>query len=257
MHLSIVANHRGRAVWRIVLAALAFTLVGTYPATVRADTVVVPNGLAATEGNAALGPWPSGDYRNEDFISASQFPGTVLITGIYLRPADTQTSAATVSFADHRIYFSTTTRAISNMSSTFDDNLGPDNTLVYSGPLTISTLNQPGPGNTRQFDLYFPLTTPYLYDPSQGNLLIDSQVTGSTGADLTQDFEVGDPNVRTLFAQGSADAATGTLADELHVTEFQFQATPEPSTVALFASGILALLAVRARTNRCAIRTPD
>jgi hypothetical protein len=67
-----------------------------------------------------------------------------------------------------------------------------------------------------------------------------------------QDFEVGDPAVRTLFALGSANAATGTLSDELHVTEFQFQpaTVPEPSSVVLVAMGTLTMLAMGSRRRR-------
>ena len=53
---------------------------------------------------------------------------------------------------------------------TFADNLGADNTLVFNGTLNWATGNLPGPGNTRQFDIVFPCTTPFLYDPAAGNL---------------------------------------------------------------------------------------
>jgi hypothetical protein len=211
-----------------------------------ADSIVVPNGLDTTDGNDGLGPWPSGDYRNQDFISSSQFNAPIRITAIYLRPDITQPSPATVSFTNHQIFFSTTSRAISAMSMTFADNIGPDNTLVSSGPLTVSTLNQPGPGTARLFDIFFPLATPYLYNPSLGNLLIDSHVTGSTGAAITQDFESGNLAVKTLFFAGAADATTGSfLSNNLfHVIRFDFQVVPEPSSLAFLAVAALAAIAI-------------
>jgi hypothetical protein len=43
--------------------------------------------------------------------------------------------------------------------------------LVFDGTANVTTGNLPGPGNTRQFDVVFPFTTPFLYDPATGNLI--------------------------------------------------------------------------------------
>ncbi len=72
-----------------------------------------------------------------------------------------------------QIHASTTNRSATGLSTTFAENLGTNNTLVFSGPLTWTTANLPGLGNTRQFDYVFPFTTPFLYDPAAGNLLLD------------------------------------------------------------------------------------
>jgi len=81
------------------------------------------------------------------------------------------------------IYASTTTRSVAGLSATFAENIGADNTLVLSGTLNWATGNVPGPGNTLQFDMVFPFTTPFLYDPAAGNLLLDIHLSGNVTAD--------------------------------------------------------------------------
>src|SRR6185369_3133376 len=96
------------------------------------------------------------------------------------------------------------------LSTTFADNIGLNNTLVLSGTITLVTANLPGLGNTKQFDIVFPFTTPFLYNHSAGNLLIDVQISASSGTNsIVRDTHSGDTNVGFIFAAGSATAQTG------------------------------------------------
>jgi cell wall-associated NlpC family hydrolase len=72
-----------------------------------------------------------------------------------------------------QITLSTTSSGPNSLSSTFANNIGPDETLVYSGPLTLSTNSTSSNGTTADFDITIPLQTPFFYDPSKGNLLFD------------------------------------------------------------------------------------
>ena len=109
-----------------------------------------------------------------------------------------------------RLYASTTSRSVAGMSTTFSQNIGTNNTLVFDGTVALSTQNLPGPGNTRQFDIVYPFTTPFLYDPAAGNLLVEFQ-TSNSGAAIQWDAFTNDPSVRTVLAFGSATAPTGTI----------------------------------------------
>src|SRR5262249_37249225 len=154
---------------------------------------------------------------------ASQFAalgGPVLITGAVLRPDASQVGSGSQTFADITIFLSTTSRSAATLSSTFADNLGPDNTMVFSGPLTISTADLPGPGGTKPFDIMFPFTTPFVYDPRAGNLLSDSQITDASSPGLVLDFVSNNPAAGAVAALGSATAATGTVQPIGAVTEY-------------------------------------
>src|SRR6185503_12340407 len=78
-----------------------------------------------------------------------------------------------------RINASTTSRSVAGLSTTFAENLGTNNTLVFDGTVNVATGNLPGPGNTRQFDVVFPFTTPFPYDPATGNLVLDIQFSAN------------------------------------------------------------------------------
>ena len=60
---------------------------------------------------------------------------------------------------------STTSKDWNNLSATFASNIGPDNQTVFSGNLAQSW--------SFPKTMTITLTTPFLYDPSKGNLLMD------------------------------------------------------------------------------------
>jgi hypothetical protein len=110
------------------------------------------------------------------------------------------------------------------VSTTFAENLGTNNTLVFDGTVTVTTGNLPGPGNTRQFDYVFPFTTPFLYDPAAGNLVLDLQIEAS-GSALTFDTVSGDPAIGRAFNGASSSATTGDIRFS-HPTQFTFEPPP-------------------------------
>jgi hypothetical protein len=183
---------------------------------------------------------------------ASQFAalsGPVLISGAVLRPDASQMGPGSQTFADIEIFLSTTSRSAATLSPTFADNLGSDNALVFSGPLTISTADLPGSGGTKQFDIVFPFTTPFFYDPHAGNLLSDSQITGASSPGIVLDFVSNDPAAGAVAALGSSTAATGTVMPIGAVTEYLVQSVPEPSSLVLAGLGTLVLLAFDRRPS--------
>jgi hypothetical protein len=150
---------------------------------------------------------------------------------------------------DLRIYASTTTQSVAGLSRTFADNIGPDHTLVFSGPLTLLTANLPGPGNTRQFDIAFSFTTPFRYDPRAGNLLIEFQTFSVSGVQVQRDLVSGDPSVNVVAAP-SPTATTGNVAGYGLVAQLTFQPVPEPGTLMLVGIGTAGLIGSRWRWRK-------
>ena len=193
----------------------------------RAQVIVVPNALATNDGNGS-GTSPEGpaSARWLHIHDASQFgalSGPSFLTQFAYRPDRVLGQSGPRSLT-LRIYASTTSRSVDGISTTFAENLGPDNTLVFDGTVNVTTANLPGPGNTRQFDYVFPFTTPFLYDPADGNLVLDLQIE-SSGSAVTFDTVLGDPAIGRVGI-GSSTATTGDIRAS-HVTQFTFEPPPQ------------------------------
>ena len=70
----------------------------------------------------------------------------------------------------------------------------------------------------------FPFTTPFLYDPAAGNLVLDLQIEAN-GSAITFDTVSGNPAIGRVFNFGSSTATTGDLRAS-HVTQFTFEPPP-------------------------------
>jgi hypothetical protein len=125
----------------------------------------------------------------------------------------------------YKIFVSTTSGPASEFSTSFSDNIGADNTLVFDGIVTQTTANQSGPGNTRQFDYVFSLTTPFLYDPTAGSLVLDLQIAGGSGEAVRVDSVANSPVAKCAVGPGSATATSGIFA-EAPVARLTFEPAP-------------------------------
>ncbi len=177
-----------------------------------AQIIVVPNTLATNDGNTSITSPTGGptSVREMKIFDASQFgalSGPSFLTQFAYRP-DTIPGPSGPRSLTLQIYASTTSRSVAEISTTFAENLGADNTLVFSGTLNLTTQNLPGPGNTRQFDYVFPFSTPFLYDPAAGNLLLDVQFSGN-GLAFSLDTEAGNPALGEIINTSSSSATTG------------------------------------------------
>ena len=228
--ISLVETKRTK-VRRVGFAFLLAAFLGSCATTeLRAQAIVVPNAQATNDGNGS-GTTVSGgptSVRAMRIFDASQFAalsGPSLLTQFAWRP-DRILGQSGPRSVNLRIYASTTTRSVAGLSMTFADNLGADNTLVFNGTLNWTTGNLPGPGNTRQFDIVFPCTTPFLYDPAAGNLLLDTQLSGN-GQSITLDTVEGNPTAREIVNTTSSNGVTADfVAPFVQVTQFTFQPPP-------------------------------
>jgi hypothetical protein len=131
------------------------------------------------------------------------------------------------------------------LSSNLASNLGADATTVYGvagvgSPLAISSAGSVT-GNPAPFDITVQLTTPFHYDPSKGNLLLQIQnysgAASPTGIELDGVFATGDSVSRALNL-GSATATTATTVDTTGVVT-EFVAVPEANATTLMVLGVI------------------
>ena len=173
-------NLKQRVVFTAVVCLLATSLAATFAP---AQSVVVPRVLQAVEGTSnSCFPFDLGDYflnsqRYQQVYAASEFGdagGPIRITALAFRP-DTNmwASAFAGSLPRVQINFSTTAVNPGKLSLFFAENVGPDETVVFTGPLALSSSFTGPAEGPKDFDIRIPLTTPFLYDPKSGNLLMD------------------------------------------------------------------------------------
>ena len=120
-------------VFAFLLAALLGRVSRLTPCSGRRRT----HAQATKDGNT-LATTPSGPVRFMQIHDASQFSalaGPSLLTQFAWRPDETlgQSGPKSVTL---QIYASTTSRSVAGLSTTFADNLGTNNTLVFDGTLT-------------------------------------------------------------------------------------------------------------------------
>ena len=225
-------------------------------------TAVAPNETANVEGNAdnaypfALSPQTGPDsMRYMQVYNASQFASIGsggFITQIIFRP-DAGTQPFSFTLSDIQINLSTTQASADHfISSTFADNVGSDDTIVYArGPLTLSSAATGPAGGPKDFDILINLTTPFFYNPQMGNLLLDVRNFSGTagvlvGFDAQQDPMFVPPpydGVSRLYTLGgNVNSASADAGDSLGLVT-GFNIVPEPGSVALLLAGGAILLA--------------
>jgi hypothetical protein len=250
-----------------LMLAVAFSINLLLSAPADATLVTVPAG-AGSNGNAFQGELlnlltePNGARFQVDYAASlfSSISGPSYITSFSYR-ADMNVSAFSISIPNIIIQLSTTQVPDDGLSNTFANNVGPDVMTAYSGPLTLSTAG----GTTLAagpFDITFNLTTPFLYNPALGNLLVDlqyfGQATGTGGnIDAVDAFNDGVSRVHTgagcvgdvTSLIGCPLNGTGLLTGRGTVTQFNVAAIPEPETYAMLLAG-LGLMGVIGRRRK-------
>jgi len=219
-----------------------------------ADTyIVVPNANATTEG-AGTNAIPFSDFgtslRYQQVYAASQFgalSGPAWITAILLRPDAVYGHSFSATLTDIQIDLSTTSKAPDGLSPAFANNVGADDTVVFGrGALALSSQFTGPVGGPKDFDIVINLTTPFLYNPAAGNLLLDVRNYNST-ISTTQmdavDLVAGDPVSRVISHYGDGvNDATAYYVDSVGlVTDFRFApagVVPEPSAWLLLGTSL-------------------
>ncbi len=227
---------------------LRWILPFTLTLAAHAATIVVPGASAGTEGDSNFAfpfnitPFFQDSQRYQQLYSASAFSGVMLITGMDFR-LDAQENPFSATLPSVQIDLATARR--SSLSTTFADNVGADDTVVFAkGALALSSAGT-GPDNgPKDFDIHIQFTTPFLYDPSKGGLLLDVR---NFGGGTTAQFDAVNSNTDSVsdIRSFSVDDASGPASTIGLVTRFDFNAVPEPATGTLAALALAALVGLR------------
>ncbi len=233
-----------------------------------AHTVVVPANLATVEGNGGSSNLfgQINVSRFQQVFAASEFGSApILLSGLAFRTNGVSTGALfegegrafSRTISDFSLSLSTTSRSPDGLSATFADNVGTDAlAVIQRGSITFSSAATSSNGTTRDFDVLFNFATPFLFDPTLGNLLLDAtnfsggNVTSSNGTPFDTQIMAGD-SISSLF-RTNGTSGVGTLNTRGFVTQFQVaSAVPEPATWAMMLIGFGAVgYSMRQRPHR-------
>ena len=185
--------------------------------------------------------------RYQQLYTASNFTGPVFIDAI--RFANTRSTAAgipaTVGIGEYLLRLAVTDRPENGLGTNFDANIGGFSSTFFSGVVG---------GGSQGF-----LGTPYLYDPSRGNLLLDVTVLSqTTPLGLGFDFSRSSTDGTSRAFHTSPLPPTGSFpvaADALGlITTFETRVAasvvPEPSSVLLVAAGLAGVAVLQRRRRR-------
>ncbi len=200
----------------ILLATLA-----TLPAA--AAQVVHPNQYELTDGTSSNSypfRFSTGAGRYQQSYEAAQFPGPMTITEIAFRYRnDTSYSSGT---CDFKLTLSYCATAWNTLSATFASNVGGNATVVHDGVWTFPAFGghpaQPNPFTQRLI-----LATPFVYNPSSGDLLMDvemrSSATSSSGGSFASTATA--VGVSRVYSNTGTPTATSGGSDGIGlITEF-------------------------------------
>src|SRR5262245_30831295 len=106
---------------------------------IRAATVIVPTPFAGAEAGGGSSVLNDNIRLKEIYASSTLAAGPIAITEIRFRPSAFAGTNFTSTIANIQINLSTTSLRPSEMSPTFSANVGPNDTVVFSGSLPLSS----------------------------------------------------------------------------------------------------------------------
>jgi hypothetical protein len=223
--------------------ALLFSYILGTQICAASETMVLPSLAEHYEGdNSSQYPLGTGEIRIEQVFGSSMFPslspaGQAFQLGQLSLRFNTlsQPGSETASFNRVQIFLSTGTLFGNN---NIDQNHGADKTLVFDGQITLSgSETPPGPSD---FDLHFPFSNSFNYDPAAGSLVLEIRKYGSDRFNSFQLDAQSNPQMRFLVS--TLDHPNGQQFGPIGlVSEFTYSGVPEPQTFTILICGMLLL----------------
>ena len=151
---------------------------------------------------------------------------------------ETSFGTGTASGGLFTVHLSTTSRAVGSLSASLATNLGGNNALF--GVFTLPT------GALSQFTL---TGSPFLYDPTGGNLLMDATLSGGTNGSLVMQAD-GSGSVTSRKDDGLNTGDNIGLVTRFTYSRAGATVTPEPATMTLMATGLAGMVGFARRRRR-------
>jgi uncharacterized protein (TIGR03382 family) len=145
----------------------------------------------------------------------------------------------------YTLSLSTTAASVNGLDTNMANNVGLNDETFFSGTLPAYPSASGGP-------MTFTIASPFLYDPSAGNLLLDIQISGvtndSNAAFVSQSGDFGTDSSRMVNGGASPGTSYGL------VTTFGLGTTsvPEPGSLTLAMIGLVAVAGLSRRRRHCA-----
>jgi hypothetical protein len=267
MHITSQYRSRFVIIWGIRLAVLLLITTATV-GVVRATNVVTPNQFAATEGPGAINLLPGDPFGMKQLwiIDSSQFSalsGATQISELAMRP-NGDSSFTGIPFPPTVIHnleitIGTTTLPPANIDTdkNFADYL-TNSIVAFNGNAAVSSSFSGPAGGPKAFDILFPFTTPFSYNPATGNLVVQFAVGGGDGIPSFVDgFHSPDTTFGRLFADtfSSTSGLADTFTPVLEFTTGTVVPPPPPvpdasSTLGLLLLGLAATFGLKGCVRR-------
>ena len=198
-------------------------------------SLILTSGIASANiifnasGSDNCFPFACGPMNYQQVYSSSGFDNAVNISGISFKSAQDRSGSAFNNIGVNVTFdLSTTSVNPNNITGNFSSNRGGDDSIVFSGTAFISSSG----GNI--FDITFPFTSSFMYDPTMGNLLVGMNVTSSQS--MVRQFEAGSSSLIGRNFSGNAGHNYGLATSFITATS-----VPEPTTTALMLGGFTLL----------------